>query len=139
MLVFFASGSLYSECGLVQMLNDQPCSARRVASTSIWRSMQFSATLLACLLCCVLGCSEISELAGLQDDTSNDCVYALETQPECGLVAPGNSNRDTPAARPHLLSVRGRRAQKIFRPEFVGPGSSHSVSELLHFLSIQRT
>jgi hypothetical protein len=121
------------------MLNDQAHSTSRVHSANVWRSMQFSATLLAFLLCCVLGCSEISELAGLQDDTSNDCVYTLETLPECARVAPRSPNRDTPAARPQLLPVKGLRAQKVSRPEFVGSGSSHSVSELLHFLSIQRT
>ena len=96
------------------MLNDQAHSTSRVHSANVWRSMQFSATLSA-------------------------LTFGSGVGGECARVAPRSPNRDTPAARPQLLPVKGLRAQKVSRPEFVGPGSSHSVSELLHFLSIQRT
>jgi hypothetical protein len=121
------------------MSNDQARIASHAGSVNARNRVRFSAMLFACLLCFALGCSEISELAGLQDDTSNDCVYTLRRSSDCRRLAASDSDRITPVALALLLQGNMRPAPKISQPEFVGTGSSRSVGELLHFLSIQRT
>lgn len=102
-------------------------------------SAKSSATLLAFVMCCALGCSELSELTGLQDDTSNDCVYALHTSSDGRHVRPSNSGRRMPIAQPRLLPVAERSAQRALRPGGAGPISPRSGTDLLRLLSIQRT
>ena len=63
--------------------------------------------IFACLLCFALGCSEISELAGLQDDTSNDCVYTLRTSADSHRVSLNGTNRRLPLEQPHFVQARG--------------------------------
>ena len=108
------------------------------------RAQGLAATLLACLLCCALGCLEISELGGLQDDTSNDYVSTLGASSDCRRGGVGNPGQQQRLAGPQLHEESDERgasgAPAVASPLYIEPGAQRfAAHDLLHFLSIQRT
>jgi hypothetical protein len=111
----------------------------RSGGENLLRSLRLRAILFACLTCCGLSCLDVAELFQLQDDTSNDYVSSLQTVSDSSPVSARDADGRPPIARLYLLQRKGNVKPKVPQPEFVGTGSSRSASELLHFLSVQRT
>lgn len=111
----------------------------RSGGENLLRSLRLRAILFACLTCCGLSCLDVAELFQLQDDTSNDYVSTLRTISDSSPVKPRDADRRAPIARLNLLQRKENVKPKEPQLEFVGAGASRSASELLHFLSVQRT
>ena len=103
------------------------------------RSLRLRAILFACLTCCGLSCLDVAELFQLQDDTSNDYVSTLQTVSDPSPVKPRDADGRPPIARLYLLQQKGTAQPREQQVEFVGASSSRSATDLLHFLSVQRT
>ena len=112
----------------------------RSGGGSLFKSMRLRAILFACLTCCGLSCLDVAELFQLQDDTSNDYVSTLSTVSDSSPVKLCHADRRPPIAPLFLPRQKGSaKSRNVPQLEFVGTGSSQSASELLHFLSVQRT
>ena len=113
----------------------KPASGRRLERSVLGLGAAF----LACMLCLALGCLEISELGGLQDDTSNDFVSTLPASSD-GIrseIAPPNQT-----SLPRLSSIghAGLFTAATFPAESLREQSSKLVGpDLLHLLSTLRT
>ena len=136
------SAALYKSLNILTMFlickakNDAKLASGRRLKTSI---LGLGAAFLACMLCLALGCLEISELGGLQDDTSNDFVSTLRASSEGIRPETAPPNR---TSLPRLSSI-GRAElfrNATFSAENLREHSSRLVGpELLHLLSTLRT
>ena len=86
------------------------------------------------LLCCSMACGELSELASLRDDVSNDCT--LQAYSEISEAAPVLAATATPLARPAAEKYTG--AAKTVAPSPRPGAPALTAADLLHLLSIQR-
>jgi hypothetical protein len=111
----------------------------RSGGESLRSSLRLRAILFACLTCCGLSCLDAAELFQLQDDTSNDYISSLRTVSDSSPIRSRDADGRPPIIRLDLLQQKGNAKPKVPQPGFVGAGSSRSVADLLHFLSVQRT
>jgi hypothetical protein len=121
------------------MLRDQTPSTSRGNRANLRRIVHLCVILFAALTLCGVISAEMPELYRLQDDTSNDYMHTFQRLSDSRHAKPSDSDEGTPIARPHPSQQQRNAKPKVSQPEFVGAGSSRSVVDLLHFLSVQRT
>lgn len=87
------------------------------------------------LLCCSVACLELSELASLSDDTSNDCLLQLSAV--SGYVTPHADSTRAPISPLGMGNPSPR--IEVARVSVVPAIPQRTADDLLHLLSTLRT
>ena len=96
--------------------------------------LKFHLAVLIGLLCCSMACGELSELASLRDDISNDCT--VQVCSEISEAAPVLAATAVPVALSKVDKFSG--TVRAVLPSARPSAPALTAVDLLHLLSIQR-